>query len=127
MLIGIIGLREAASWKDSELEGSLAENASNGTAVAAAATDAQAASPKASKFQNSAIFVNGLLHGCSLDGLQTLAPALALASWRPALVFVLAHYIGTAISMSTFTAIVGEGSVRVGKALKKPDIVRNLS
>eukprot|EP00471_Norrisiella_sphaerica_P009326 CAMPEP_0184501730 /NCGR_PEP_ID=MMETSP0113_2-20130426/48441_1 /TAXON_ID=91329 /ORGANISM="Norrisiella sphaerica, Strain BC52" /LENGTH=342 /DNA_ID=CAMNT_0026890603 /DNA_START=257 /DNA_END=1285 /DNA_ORIENTATION=- len=124
MLIGLIGLREARQWDDSELVDTSAvetvvkeDNAGNSTVTTQVKR----------KFQNGAIFVNGLLHGCSLDGLQTLAPALALSTWRSAAVFVLAHYLGTALSMSVATAAVGEGSLRVGKALKKPQIVRTLS
>eukprot|EP00466_Bigelowiella_natans_P001158 jgi/Bigna1/89052/estExt_fgenesh1_pg.C_430020 len=145
VLIGIIGLREAAQWNDEELlkeEMDQAAAAQNGTLTANAAlsssssssspaSDSTTPTPTSSsskgKFQNGAIFVNGLLHGCSLDGLQTLAPALALASWRSAVVFVVAHYVGTAVSMAIATAAVGEGSLRVGRALKKPEIVRSLS
>ncbi|GAB5363892.1 hypothetical protein AAMO2058_000922300 [Amorphochlora amoebiformis] len=124
MLIGVIGMREVSQWNDAEL---LAAEESFQNSTASHSNSTGIPSQLKDKFKNGAIFVNGLLHGCSLDGLQTLAPALALSSWRSAVVFVFAHYVGTALSMSACTAVIGEGSLRVGKALKKPQIVRSLS
>eukprot|EP00752_Nemacystus_decipiens_P008746 g7807.t1 len=74
-----------------------------------------------------AIFLNGVLHGFSWDGAPSLAPALALSSWGSVLWFLLAYCSGTMVAMSATTTLIGEGSVRVGKALDQPDIPRKLS
>ncbi|CAM9649308.1 unnamed protein product [Ectocarpus sp. 4 AP-2014] len=74
-----------------------------------------------------AIFFNGVLHGFSWDGAPSLAPALALSSWGSVLWFLLAYCSGTMVAMSATTTLIGEGSVRVGKALDQPDIPRKLS
>ncbi|CAM9245449.1 unnamed protein product [Discosporangium mesarthrocarpum] len=74
-----------------------------------------------------AIFLNGILHGFSWDGAPSLAPALALTTWRGVLWFLMAYCSGTMIAMSATTTVIGEGSVRVGQALDQPDIPRKLS
>lgn len=40
------------------------------------------------------IFLNGILHGFSWDGAPSIAPALAMTSWRSALSFLLSYCIG---------------------------------
>ncbi|CAM9252591.1 unnamed protein product [Choristocarpus tenellus] len=74
-----------------------------------------------------AIFLNGVLHGFSWDGAPSLAPALALTTWRSVLWFLVAYCAGTMLAMSATTTVIGEGSVRVGQALDQPDIPRKLS
>lgn len=74
-----------------------------------------------------AIFANGLLHGCSLDGAPSILPAIAMNSWRSALTFLSAYCFGTIFTMSLTAGIVGELSIRIGKAMKNPNLPRNLS
>ena len=40
------------------------------------------------------IFLNGILHGFSWDGAPSIAPALAMTSWRAALSFLLSYCLG---------------------------------
>ena len=74
-----------------------------------------------------AIFANGVLHGFSWDGAPSLAPALAMTSWRSALSFLLAYCFGTMAAMSLTAGLVGEGSVRLGKAINSPALPKQLS
>mmetsp|Transcript_18261 Transcript_18261/g.18330 ORF Transcript_18261/g.18330 Transcript_18261/m.18330 type:complete len:303 (-) Transcript_18261:105-1013(-) len=74
-----------------------------------------------------AIFANGLLHGFSWDGAPSLAPALAMTSLRSALSFFLSYCIGTITVMSLVAAGVGEGTVRLGKAVNSPSLPKKLS
>jgi len=74
-----------------------------------------------------AIFANGVLHGFSWDGAPSLAPALAMTSWRSALSFLLAYCFGTMAAMSLTAGLVGEGSVRLGKAVNSPALPKQLS
>jgi hypothetical protein len=74
-----------------------------------------------------ALFANGVLHGFSWDGAPSLAPALAMTSWRSAITFLLAYCIGTMAAMSITAGAFGEGSMRLGKAANNPNLARNLS
>jgi hypothetical protein len=76
---------------------------------------------------NKAIFANGFLHGFSWDGAPSLAPAIAMATWRSVVCFLLSYCIGTVITMSLAAAAVGESSVRLGKAVDSPKFTNNLS
>ena len=86
-------------------------------------TDLQLGGVKTSK----AIFANGVLHGFSWDGAPSLAPALAMTSWHSALSFLLAYCVGTMIAMAVTAGLVGEGSVRLGKAINSPSLPKQLS
>jgi cytochrome c biogenesis protein CcdA len=74
-----------------------------------------------------ALFVNGFLHGFSWDGAPSLAPALAMNSWRSAISFLIAYSIGTMLAMSATAAAVGESTRQLGKAVRSRDLTRNLS
>lgn len=74
-----------------------------------------------------AVFANGLLHGCSLDGAPSILPAIAMNSWGTAVTFLTAYCFGTMLTMSLTAGIIGELSTRLGKALDNPDLPRNLS
>ena len=73
------------------------------------------------------IFVNGMLHGFSWDGTPSLAPALAMTSWKSVLSFLFSYCLGTMLTMSMTAGIVGEGSVRLGEAVNNPNLPRTLS
>ena len=61
-----------------------------------------------------AIFANGILHGCSLDGAPSLAPALVMTTWRSVTSFLIAYCLGTMAAMALAAAAVGEGTTRLG-------------
>ncbi len=73
------------------------------------------------------IFANGILHGLSLDGAPSIAPALAMSSWKSALSFLLAYCVGTMAIMSFAAGIVGEGSIRLGEAIDNPNFPKKMS
>jgi hypothetical protein len=70
-----------------------------------------------------AVLLNGFLHGFSWDGMPSLAPALALPSMSAVSIFLFAYSVGTVVSMSVASAIVGEGSLRVGQTLERVSIL----
>ena len=107
VLIGGIGLREAL---DAEV------NPEDDSAISSP--------PLKSK---GAIFTNGILHGFSWDGAPSLAPALTLSSWRSAMLFLFSYSIGTMVAMSATAGAVGEGTRRLGKASKSPELPRKMS
>eukprot|EP01035_Chromulina_nebulosa_P019595 gene19595-25499_t len=74
-----------------------------------------------------AIFANGLLHGFSWDGAPSLAPALAMSTWESILGFLLSYCIGTTFAMSLAVGLLSEGSTRLGKVVKSPDLTKTLS
>jgi hypothetical protein len=71
--------------------------------------------------------VNGIFHGLSLDGAPSIAPALAMASWKSALSYLFSYCFGTMVAMSLFAGVIGEGSLRLGKVVNKPNLTTNLS
>lgn len=84
-------------------------------------------SKESSGMSSSAIFANGVLHGFSWDGAPSLAPAIAMSSWRAACSFLLAYSVGTVIAMSISAGTIGALSSRIGKMSKTPDFPRGLS
>jgi len=83
--------------------------------------------PTLQEASSKAVFLNGLLHGFSWDGTPTLAPALAFDSWLPVMTFLFSYGLGTVVSMSTATSLIGEGTVKVGQALDKPTFPKKLA
>ena len=73
------------------------------------------------------IFFNGILHGLSWDGAPSIAPALAMTSWRSAISFLMSYCIGTMAAMSFTAGAFGEGSLRLGEAFYNEDLPMNLS
>jgi hypothetical protein len=74
-----------------------------------------------------ALFLNGLVHGLSLDGAPSLVPAMAMTSWIDATRFLLAYCAGTMLAMSIAAGSVGELSMRIGRVANNPDLSRQLS
>eukprot|EP01033_Poteriospumella_lacustris_P004535 gene4536-3242_t len=74
-----------------------------------------------------AIFANGLLHGFSWDGAPSIAPAVAMTSWRSASYFLLAYSLGTVIAMSISAGAIGGLSSKLGKFSQAPDFPKKLS
>eukprot|EP00591_Stephanopyxis_turris_P000881 CAMPEP_0195519044 /NCGR_PEP_ID=MMETSP0794_2-20130614/14254_1 /TAXON_ID=515487 /ORGANISM="Stephanopyxis turris, Strain CCMP 815" /LENGTH=306 /DNA_ID=CAMNT_0040648127 /DNA_START=116 /DNA_END=1033 /DNA_ORIENTATION=+ len=116
VLIGLLGIKEAREW-ESELEG-----------VTAVSLSAAAPDDSGVKMQkNRSVIFNGLLHGFSWDGAPSLAPALAVASWRGNLTFLLAYAAGTMATMAVTTTLIGEGTRNLGEIMNRPDIPQKLS
>ena len=74
-----------------------------------------------------AIFANGILHGCSLDGAPSLAPALVMTTWRSVVSFLIAYCFGTMTAMALAAAAVGEGTTRLGEAIGSSKLPKQLS
>lgn len=111
LAIGCIGIKENIDSDNTDGHGD------------GAGTDMPLTSARSSR----AIFANGILHGFSWDGAPSLAPALAMTSWRSAGSFLLAYCFGTMIAMSMTAGVVGEGSLRLGKVVNSPNLPRQLS
>jgi len=112
VIIGLLGIRESKEWSKS-----LYANCLSAAAVA----------PAPAKKRSRAIIFNGLLHGFSVDGTPSLAPALAVASWRGNIGFLLSYAVGTIIAMAFTTTVIGEGTSQVGSKLGRPDVPMKLS
>jgi hypothetical protein len=115
VVIGLMGIKEAREW-EAEIEGVQPQT------LSAAAADAGIKSA-----QKRAVIFNGLLHGFSWDGAPSLAPALAVATWRGNMAFLLAYAMGTIGVMTIATTVIGEGTRRAGEFFHRPDIPQKLS
>lgn len=76
---------------------------------------------------SAAIFANGVLHGCSLDGAPSILPAIAMNSVGAAFTFLSSYCIGTIVTMSLTAGTLAELSLRLGKAVNNEDLPRQLS
>jgi len=116
VLIGAMGIKEAREWKE-EIHGVVPRS------LGAASNTDSAVLPRKKR----AVIFNGLLHGFSWDGAPSLAPALAVATWRANLAFLLSYGIGTILMMTVATSVIGEGTSRAGEAFRRPDIPQKVS
>lgn len=115
IFIGVLGIKEAREWEE-EIESLSPQSLS----AAAADTGVKTA-------QKRAVVFNGVLHGFSWDGAPSLAPALAVATWRGSVSFLLAYAVGTMSAMAVTTTLIGEGTRRAGEIFHRPDIPQKLS
>lgn len=115
IVIGLLGIKEAREWS-SEIEHAQPQSLS-----------AAAADTGMKQTQKRAVMFNGLLHGFSWDGAPSLAPALAVATWRGNIAFLLAYACGTMGAMAIATTLIGEGTRRAGEVFNRPDIPQKLS
>jgi len=115
IVIGLLGMKEAREWKE-EME-----------TVVPISLSAAAVEQGVKSSQKSAVIFNGFLHGFSWDGAPSLAPALAVATWRGSISFLLAYGLGTTIAMTIATTFIGESTLRAGEILDRPDIPQKLS
>lgn len=115
VVIGLMGIKEAREWSE-EITGVQPQSLSAAAAPAGIKTS-----------QTRAVIFNGLLHGFSWDGAPSLAPALAVATWRGNLTFLLAYGLGTIGVMTVATTVIGEGTRRAGELFHRPDIPQKLS
>ena len=136
LLIGLLGIKEnrAIEAEAAAEAASVAANSnSNSTDSDKPLKTSDESNDDANKKENGrfgskkAIFMNGVLHGFSLDGVPCLAPALAMNTWPTALSFLFSYCIGTMVAMSVTAGLVGEGSVRLGKVVDNPNLPRILS
>lgn len=116
VVIGLMGIKEAQEWKSEMVEGTPPQSLS-----------AAVADPGIKTSQRRAVVFNGLLHGFSWDGAPSLAPALAVATWRGNLTFLFSYAIGTMATMAVTTTLIGEGTRRAGEVFHRPDIPQKLS
>jgi len=88
--------------------------------------DKNGGKPVSGLVTNQAIFSNGLLHGLSLDGAPSIAPALAMKNWRAALWFLASYCLGTMVTMSVTAGIIGESSSRLVEKSNDPKLMKRL-
>ena len=128
IVIGLLGIKEAKEWESpegnacdivvgqEEQQDSSSSSPQSLSAAAAPVSDAKRA-----------VLFNGILHGFSWDGAPSLAPAVAIATWRGSLTFLLSYALGTMGAMALATTIIGEGTRRAAGKLDRPDLPRDLS
>lgn len=114
ILIGLLGIKESREFGDDGDEKEVTQSA-------------VVAEDGIKKAQKRAVVFNGILHGFSWDGAPSLAPAVAVATWRGSLSFLLAYAIGTMGAMSITTLLIGESTRRAGEILHRPDLPQKLS
>lgn len=149
VVIGLLGLKEAREW-EAELE----DVDPTPTKSLSAAGNAD---EHVTTVRNRSVVFNGLLHGtlvvCSFffcppmffmlilkmsfdavlcagfswDGAPSLAPALAVATWRGNIAFLLAYAVGTMSAMAITTTLIGEGTRQAGAIFHRPDLPQKLS
>ena len=130
IVIGLLGIKEAREWSADEMMGEIdggavvVEGKSLSSAVSPPTTVEETSSPSTAK---SAVLFNGILHGFSWDGAPSLAPAVAIATWRGSLTFLVSYALGTMAAMTLATTVIGEGTRRASKKLDRPDLPRDLS
>lgn len=119
IVIGLLGIKEAREW-----ESSSSTTNDESKSLSAAAVPVVENGPSTAK---SAVLFNGILHGFSWDGAPSLAPAVAIATWRGSLTFLISYALGTMAAMTLATTIIGEGTRKASKKLDRPDLPRDLS
>lgn len=115
VVIGLLGMKEAREWKE-EME-----------TVVPISLSAAAAEQGVKSTTKGAVLFNGFLHGFSWDGTPSLAPALAVATWKGSISFLLAYGVGTTLAMTIATIFIGETTLRAGELFNQPDIPQKLS
>lgn len=119
IVIGLFGIKEAREWEPPEDACEVLND--DGTVSPA---ESMAVNPNPRK---RAVLFNGILHGFSWDGAPSLAPAVAIATWRGSLTFLLSYALGTMAAMTMATMIIGEGTRRAAGKMNRPDLPRDLS
>lgn len=114
VLIGVLGITESREWK-AEID------------TPVQSLSAAAAEPGLKTTPKRAIIFNGLLHGFSWDGAPSLVPAIAVATWRGNITFLLSYALGTIGAMTLSTTIIGEGTLKAAEIFHRPDIPQKLS
>lgn len=127
IFIGVLGIKEAREWEEEIEENTIVggdDAMAQPQSLSAAAVTADAGAKNA---QKRAVIFNGILHGFSWDGAPSLAPALAVATWRGSISFLLSYALGTMAAMTITTTLIGESTRRAGEVFNRPDIPQKLS
>ncbi|KAL3790779.1 hypothetical protein ACHAW5_010755 [Stephanodiscus triporus] len=136
IVIGMLGMKEAREWRSSETVAASSSSSSAGddddddddvgplSVVDALRDPREAVRPRTRK---RAVLLNGMLHGLSWDGAPSLAPAVAISTFRGSLAFLLSYALGTTAAMALATSIIGEGTRRAAGKLDRPNLPRDLS
>lgn len=131
IVIGLLGIKEAREWEapagDACEVKAVAEGGSPQSLSAAATPASSAAMAVNPNPAKRAVLFNGILHGFSWDGAPSLAPAVAISTWRGSLTFLLSYAVGTMGAMALATTLIGEGTRRAAGKLNRPDLPRDLS
>lgn len=128
VVIGLLGIKEAREWEADPADAcEVVEGeggGGGGVPKSLSAAAVPAAGPNPAK---RAVLFNGILHGFSWDGAPSLAPAVAISTWRGSLTFLLSYAVGTMAAMALATTVIGEGTRRAAGKLDRPDLPRDLS
>jgi len=128
IIIGLLGIKEAREWEaptesGCDVVGDVAPKSLSAAATPLQVSTLAASNPDAKR----AVLFNGILHGFSWDGAPSLAPAVAISTWRGSLTFLVSYALGTMAAMALATTIIGEGTRRAAGKLDRPDLPRDLS
>lgn len=126
LIIGVMGLKDSLEALRSPSPAAVRSTADSDAAAQALGTNES--DPRRGGSRR-ALFLNGILHGMSLDGAPSLTPALSSKTWRGAALFLTAYCLGTMLAMSLAAAAAGELSMRAGQVASSnnPDLSRQLS
>lgn len=130
IVIGLLGIKEAREWEapeENSCEVVQEDGAPQSLSAAASPSSGSAAMAVNPNPAKRAVLFNGILHGFSWDGAPSLAPAVAIATWRGSLTFLISYALGTMGAMTLATTIIGEGTRRAAGKLDRPDLPRDLS
>ena len=125
VVIGLLGMKEAREWEEELEEEDISVVQMPTKSLSAAGVDN--VGDHVMNVRNRAVVFNGLLHGFSWDGAPSLAPALAVATWRGNFAFLLSYALGTIAAMALTTTLIGEGTRRAGAVFHRPDLPQKLS
>lgn len=135
IIIGLLGVKEAKGWISPSGKSdhhtlsysthlAFAVLGSPQSLSSAASPEALAVNPNQPAKR---VLLNGLLHGFSWDGAPSLAPAVAVSSWKGSLTFLVAYAFGTMATMTLATTLIGEATCKAAGKLDRPDLPRDLS
>jgi hypothetical protein len=105
--IGVLGIRESNHYVHGEGDDGAGDDGAG--VMGAKGADGVV------KRRSVAVFLNGLLHGFSLDGIPYLTPSLAVPTISLNLLFLLAYSAGTMAAMGVATSLIGEITRRLGR------------
>ena len=125
IIIGLLGIKEAKEW-EAPVDGGC-DVVGDGAAAQPQSLSAAATPAASNSDAKRAVLFNGILHGFSWDGAPSLAPAVAISTWRGSLTFLVSYALGTMAAMTLATTLIGEGTRRAAGKLDRPDLPRDLS
>ena len=126
IFIGLLGIKEARAFKQEEDEHEHEHEHEEEQTEGSSSSSSFKVTDESEKAQKRAVVFNGILHGFSWDGAPSLAPALAVATWRGSISFLLAYGLGTVGAMTIATTLIGESTRRAGEIFHTPDLPQKL-